>query len=134
MKGIFTSLSIREKGNTIWCFYTTKDNCRVPKCIKSFSGRCGVCSFSESPIILMVPCCNGLIYRRRGGGYMVVLTFQRQRRALLDALLRPWQSNVMESVTDNCQTWISTETNVTFFEFRRFHQQIHNSMFDYLDK
>lgn len=97
MKGIFTSLSIREKGNTIWCFYTTKDNCRVPKCIKSFSGRCGVCSFSESPIILMVPCCNGLIYRRRGGGYMVVLTFQRQRRALLDALLRPWQSNVMES-------------------------------------
>lgn len=29
MKGIFTSLSIREKGNTIWCFYTTKDNCRV---------------------------------------------------------------------------------------------------------
>lgn len=83
MKGIFTSLSIREKGNTIWCFYTTKDNCRVPKCIKSFSGRCGVCSFSESPIILMAPCCNGLIYRRRGGGYMVVLTFQRQRRALL---------------------------------------------------
>lgn len=58
-------------------FLNNKDNCRLPECIKSFPDRCGVCSFSESPIILMAPCCNGLIYRRRGGGYM-----PRQRRAL----------------------------------------------------